>query len=247
MIEQQAPTVRSISQSPGLNRLIGQTALVQIVKRFFSRCGFQHLLAVKCDSGFHNINQGVAFLVVFFISLSLWFECNTGFISQLFECFLEIKVIPLHHKAKQITALIALPKAAPGLWIGEDDKCRRASIAVKWAKADIVFASSFEFDRLTDNINQVDSLFDVFYYCHIFPTLWIGAWVNFTLDSLDLRSSIRSKIVLKSTRAIVKKPKRETIRSPFSLHRFDPILNLWARIVLVHALQFVVSVLGCLV
>ena len=81
---------------------------------------------------------------------------------------MEIKIIPLHHETKQVTALITLPKAAPGLRIGENDESWRVSVAVKWTEPDVVFTGTLEFHSLTDNVNQVDSLFDVFYYCHGF-------------------------------------------------------------------------------
>jgi hypothetical protein len=96
----------------------------------------------------------------------LGFEHNSGFFCQLFEDFLKVKVIPLHYKAEQIPTLIALPKAAPGLSIREYHKRWRASVAVKGTKANIVFASPFQFDRLTDDVNQFKALFYVIYYCH---------------------------------------------------------------------------------
>jgi hypothetical protein len=87
---------------------------------------------------------------------------------------------------------------------------------------------------LTDNVNQVDALFDIFYSCHVLTDLVERSIVNFTLDAVG-----------SSAEHIARRASNEKGRPcglPFA-SCYYLALNLGARFILIGAFQLFVSLL----
>ena len=87
-------------------------------------------------------------------------QFHAGAGRKLGERVLELQVLTLHHKLEDISALIALTKAAPCTRLGPDDEGRGLFIVVKRTKPGIVFARMAQFDtRLRDKIHDIYARF----------------------------------------------------------------------------------------
>ena len=88
-------------------------------------------------------------------------ELHAGFIGQEAQGLGKIPAFLLHHKAEDIAALVALPKAAPGAGIREDDKGRGARVGMERAEARVVLARPAQLHRLGDQVYDIDAGLDL--------------------------------------------------------------------------------------
>ena len=135
--------------------------LVQIFERLLTGGGVEQLVAVECDRFFQELAQVI---VLFGGRLLLGrgrLELHAGFLRQEAQGLGKIPALFLHHIAEDIAALVALPEAAPGAGILEDDKSRGARVGMEGAKSRVVLPRAAQLHRLGDQVYDIDAGLDL--------------------------------------------------------------------------------------
>jgi hypothetical protein len=77
--------------------------------------------------------------------------------------FAEIPPFFLHHKAKDVSAFIALPETSPCARFREDNKSRGAGVRMEWTEPGEVLPRPPELNRLRDQIDNIYPGLDFIY------------------------------------------------------------------------------------
>ena len=243
MAESGVPRLGSIAQAKSLNRGISQSTFVmQIVQDFGVG---EQVTAVKDDGIFEQLAQ---VLIGLFLLSRLLRESGQIYTCpgrQLCKRILEFEVLPLHHKLKNIAALVALAKAAPCPGLRPDYKGRRMSIVVEWTEPRVIPARMAQFDTgLGHEVDNIYFGFDLINRGHRTDELYLppmNSWINkqkaLVIPFLALYIFLVIRTSWASDDAII------TFRSLENfLHGYGPVFNIGERVqTFTHPLWFLIQ------
>jgi hypothetical protein len=155
------PGVGCIAQTEGLDGLVAQAALVEVLEGGLTGRGVQQMMAVEGDSVFEQGTQVVVLFGGGLIGRGGGLELHAGALCQVVQGFGEVPALFLHHKAEDIAALVALPKTAPGARFGEDHEGRGARVGMEGTKARIALPRAAELHRLRDEVYDLNPGLDL--------------------------------------------------------------------------------------
>jgi len=140
---------------------------MKVIQNGLARLRIDELVVKKGNGFFQQVAQPTVLLFSGLFQGAGGTQLHAGALSQPAQCLGEIPAFFLHHKSKDIAALIALAEAAPGAGIREDDKGGGARVAVEWAEAREIFPRPAQLHGFGDQVYDIEASLDFFYAAHL--------------------------------------------------------------------------------
>ena len=94
------------------------------------------------------------------------FQFHTSLAGQETQRFREVPAFLFHDKTEDIAAFTALAKTTPGAALGRYDE-GRSLLAVERAQSRVILSRPAQFDRLSNEFNDIDTGFYLIYLGHV--------------------------------------------------------------------------------
>jgi len=169
IIRRRVPRFRGIPQAKMLNGFIRDAPVMDIRQGLYSRIRLRQIVAVKGHRVLKQRAQPLVLFLLFFLFRCERFQGDAGPVRQVFQSLLKLPALLLHNEAKNVSALITLAKAVPGLGIGKDGKSRGVYIVVKGAKTGVIFSGVAQLHLFRYQVDNIDAVFDLISNAHRLP------------------------------------------------------------------------------